>query len=201
MYSYIKGFVSERTPESIILENAGIGYQINTSLPTISSLGENEEVVKIYTYLYVREDIFTLYGFLSKEEIKMFLLLISVSGVGPKAALSIMSHATPSKFSLCVISDDAKSLTKAQGIGQKLAQRIILELKDKIKKESMEYSLGMTTSINSDVVEDKSLRDAIEALLVLGYHRENAYEAVKANYIEGIEVESLIRSSLKSLAK
>lgn len=201
MYSYIKGFVTERTNDSVIIENAGIGYNISTSLSTIASVTETEKEVKLYTYLYVREDIFALYGFLSKEEIKMFLLLISVSGVGPKAALSIMSTVTPSKFSLCVITDDPKSLTKAQGIGQKLAQRIILELKDKIKKESMENALDMKSSVNSDVPQDKAIRDAIEALLVLGYSRDKAYEAITTNYVEGIEIENLIKAALKSLAK
>lgn len=201
MYSYIKGYITETTNDSVIIENQGIGYSINTSLSTITTVCESDKEVKIYTYLYVREDIFSLYGFLTREEIKMFLLLISVSGVGPKAALAIMSTAIPSKFSLYVITDDAKSLTAAQGVGQKLAQRIILELKDKIKKESMEFSLDIKSAANTEVPKDKSIKDAVEALLVLGYSRDNAFEAIKINYTEGIDLESLIKNALKSLAR
>jgi Holliday junction DNA helicase RuvA len=201
LYSYIKGYITEKTTDSIIIENNGIGYNIYTSFSTISSVKENEKEVKLYTYLYVREDMFSLYGFLTKEEIKMFLLLISVSGVGPKAALSIMSSVTPSKFSLTVITDDVKALTKAQGVGQKLAQRIILELKDKIKKQSLDSNFDILNTSNDEMLNDKSIRDAVEALLVLGYNRESAYNAIKNNFEEGIELENLIKNSLKSLAR
>jgi Holliday junction DNA helicase RuvA len=202
LYSYINGVVTHKTNDTVVLENNGIGYNINTSLSTLSCLTDNNKQVKLYTYLYVREDIFSLYGFISQDELKMFLLLISVSGVGPKAALSIISTISPSKFSLCVITDDSKALTAAQGVGPKLAQRIILELKDKIKKTTLETDFQNSNLSDATTKGfDKPLKDAIEALLVLGYRKDSAYEAVKSNYQEGIELEALIKNSLKFLAR
>jgi len=141
LFAYIRGRLEYKNNDFLIVESNGVGYRIFTSLSTISGIGEIGQEVKVYTYLYVREDVISLYGFLTQEELNVFELLISVSGVGPKAAVSVLSAISPSRFSLAVITDDVKTLTKAQGIGKKIAQRIILELKDKIKKEQLtEYA-------------------------------------------------------------
>ena len=117
MYAYIKGTLAYKHNDSIVVEANGVGYKINTSLSTIESAGPEGSEVKVFTHLYVREDILSLYGFVSQEELGMFELLITVSGVGPKAAVSMISAISPSKFGLAVITDDAKTLTRAQGIG------------------------------------------------------------------------------------
>jgi Holliday junction DNA helicase RuvA len=142
MFAYIKGKLDYKHNEYIVVEANGVGYKINTALSTIEKIGSLGDEVKVYTHLYLREDIINLYGFGSQEELGMFELLISVSGVGPKAALSVISSVPTSKFGLAVITDDVKTLTRAQGIGNKMAQRIILELKDKIKKEQLIDTAG-----------------------------------------------------------
>jgi Holliday junction DNA helicase RuvA len=201
MFAYIKGKLDYRHGDYIVVEANGVGYKIFTALSTIESIGTAGSEVKIYTHLYVREDIMSLYGFLTQEEIGMFELLISVSGVGPKAAVSLLSSVSPSKFALAVITDDTKTLTRAQGIGNKMAQRIILELKDKIKKEQ----LSGTTVLKEDELQvnrDKSrAQEAISALMVLGYTALEASKAVAAVYSEEMDLESIIRGSLKNLVR
>ena len=134
MYYYIKGKIAKKCENSIIIDNGGIGYRIYTSANSLSTAGEQGSTATIYTHLNVREDVFDLYGFVTEEEREMFLNLISVSGVGPKAALAVLSVTTPAKLALAVITEDIKTITKAQGVGPKMAQRMILELKDKLKK-------------------------------------------------------------------
>lgn len=199
MFAYISGKLGYKHNEYIVVEANGIGYKINTALPTIQNAGSPGADVKVYTHLYVREDIMSLYGFLSKEELGMFELLIGVSGVGPKAAVSILSSISPSKFSLAVITDDIKTLTKAQGIGNKMAQRIILELKDKIKKEQL---VSVDTGISKNVPVDEEgsrISEAVSALMVLGYTPLEANKAVSSVYNEGMDLEAIIKNALKSL--
>lgn len=201
MFAYIKGKLAYKHNEYIIVEASGIGYRIYTALSTIQAVGSTGDEVQIYTHLYVREDIMSLYGFCTQEELGMFELLISVSGVGPKAAVSVISSVSPSKFGLAVITDDTKTFTKAQGIGSKIAQRIILELKDKIKKEQL-------TAINN-ASEDKlpvnnensRVQEAISALMVLGYTPLEASKAVSAVYTDGMDLEAIIKGALKGLAR
>ena len=138
MFAYIKGRIEYKQADYMIIEASGIGYKVFTSLNTIQSSGAVGDEIKAYTYLHVREDNINLYGFLTPDELKMFELLISVTGVGPKAAVSLMSYMPPSRFILAVITDDVKAMTRAPGIGKKTAQRIILELKDKLRKEQGE---------------------------------------------------------------
>jgi Holliday junction DNA helicase RuvA len=199
MYAYIKGKLAAKSNEYVIVDNGGIGYKIFTAFSTIESIGSEGDDVKLFTHHYVREDNINLFGFRSMEELSMFEMLLSVSGVGPKAAIAVLSTLSPSKFSLCVITDDAKSLTKAQGIGLKTAQRIILELRDKIKKEDI---TSITQSGSVDTPSDSSVTgEAISALMVLGYSPIEARNAVSAVYKEGTELEVLIKAALKSLVR
>lgn len=202
MYAYIKGKLDYKHNDFIIVEAGGIGYKISTSLSTIEAVGPAGSEVKIHTHLYVREDIMSLYGFMTQEELGMFELLITVSGVGPKAAISMLSAVSPSKFGLAVITDDTRTLTKAQGIGTKMAQRIILELKDKIKKEQLAAGpeMGKGQEI-APVRENSRISEAISALMVLGYTALEASRAVSAVYSEEMDLESIIKSSLKSLVR
>ena len=138
MFAYIKGILEEKENNYVVIDINGLGYKIFMSQNNIDSIGNIGEVVKAYTYVRVREDDISIYGFLTKEQLKMFELLISVSGVGAKSALVMLSCIEPSDFALAVISGNVKVLTKVPGIGNKSAQRIILELKDKLKEEQLE---------------------------------------------------------------
>lgn len=201
MFAYIKGTLEAKSNDSIIVEAGGIGYRIFTALSTINGVGQLGSQVKIYTHYYVREDIAALYGFHTMEELGLFDMLISVSGVGPKAAISMISTLSPSRFALAVVSQDTKTLSKAPGIGPKMAQRIILELKDKISKEQLTAG-GMSEDI--PVLENGSPAPAAEAvsgLMVLGYSSFEASGAVSKAYQEGMGVEELIMKALKSLSK
>lgn len=201
MFAYIKGKLEYKHNDYIVVEANGVGYKIYTSLSTIQNVDAVGSEVKIYTYLYVREDIMSLYGFSTQEELGMFELLLGVSGVGPKAAISVASSMSPSKFGLAVITDDYKSLTKAQGVGNKMAQRIILELKDKIKKMDL-VSTPSSDDETGNVGEDNSrFSEAISALIVLGYTASEASKAVVSVYKEDMDIEAVIKNALKSLAR
>ena len=202
MYAYIKGILAHKNNDYIVVEANGVGYKISTSLSTIESAGQNGSEIKVFTHLYVREDIMSLYGFASQEELGMFELLITVSGVGPKAAISMISAISPSKFGLAVITDDAKTLTRAQGIGNKMAQRIILELKDKIKKEQLAAVSGSPKEQSvPDARGSSKASEAVSALMVLGYTAVEASRAVSAVYSDDMDLETVIRSSLKNLVR
>lgn len=201
MYAYIRGKLEYKHNEYVVIEANGVGYKISTALSTIGNIGSIGEEVKVYTHLYVREDIMSLYGFSTQEELGMFELLISVSGVGPKAAISILSSTSPSKFSLAVITDDIKTLTKAQGIGNKMAQRIILELKDKINKEQLTPDFNDKLEKASLDKDSSRVSEAISALMVLGYTSAEASKAVSAVYSEEMDLETIIKNALKGLAR
>jgi Holliday junction DNA helicase RuvA len=201
MFAYIKGTLEDKASGSIIVEAGGIGYRIFTALSTINSVGQIGAQVKIYTHYYVREDLAVLYGFHTEEELGMFEMLISVSGIGPKAAISLISTLSPSKFALAVVSQDTKSLTKAQGVGAKVAQRIILELKDKISKEQLTDNTFGCSTINGQNEGDCALTEAVSALMVLGYNSFEASKSVNNVYTEGMSVEEIITKALKSLSK
>ena len=167
---------------------------IYTSLNSMQNTGEIGKKITIYTYLHVREDVMDLFGFTTIEEKNMFMHLISVSGVGPKAALSILSVTTPAKFALAVITNDVKTITKASGVGPKMAQRVILELKDKMKTDELEIDL----EDESDDIRSDNRSEAISALVVLGYSSNDAQKAVKG--IDGtLSVEEIIQKALAGL--
>lgn len=201
MYAYIKGKLEARGGDCLIIEAGGVGYKIFTSLSTLEIAGQQGNEFKAYTHLYVREDIMSLYGFATQEELGMFELLLTVSGVGPKAALSLLSAVSPSKFGLAVITDDTKTLTRAQGIGAKMAQRIILELKDKIKKQQLALNTGAGYETASVSAESSRLSEAVSALMVLGYTPAEASRAVAAVYSDDLDLETIIKNSLKGLIR
>lgn len=201
MYAYIKGKLEARGGDYIIIEAGGVGYKIFTSLSTLEAAGQQGNEFRAYTHLYVREDIMSLYGFATQEELGMFELLLTVSGVGPKAALSLLSAVTPSKFGLAVITDDTKTLTRAQGIGAKMAQRIILELKDKIKKQQLALNTGAGFAASPVSAETSRLSEAVSALMVLGYTPAEASRAVAAVYSDDLDLETIIKNSLKGLIR
>lgn len=197
MYEYIKGIYQGLNKDYVILENSGIGYRIYTSGSTMSNLPKIGENLKLYTEQIVREDFIGLYGFLTLEELSMFKLLLTVSGVGAKASLSLLSISTPGNLSNAIYSADETIIIRAPGIGKKMAARIILELKDKVSVlESDEDSNGETLlGISSSMKEE-----ALEALMSLGYSKSEAQGALKKN-ASGDSVEDIIKSSLKSLIK
>lgn len=201
MFAYIKGMLDYKGTDSIVVEANGVGYRIYTPFSTLEKIGQVGATVKVFTHLHVREDAMTIYGFLTQEELEMFELLISVSGVGPKAALSLISTVSPSRFGLAVITGDANTIVKAQGIGKKIAQRIILELKDKIKKEQLE-SFDSDTDTSSIPAEGDSARsEAVSALMVLGYNHAEARKAVSSVYSEEMDVELIIKKALQVISK
>lgn len=201
MFAYIKGTIEAKNNGSVIVEAGGIGYRIYTALSTINNIGQIGTVVKVYTHYYVREDIVALYGFYTIEELGMFDMLLTVSGVGPKAAISMISALSPSRFALAVVTQDTKSLTKAQGIGSKMAQRIILELKDKISKEQLTANNLGSNDINAEIGSDSALSEAVSALMVLGYSSFEASNSVSSAYLEGMGVEEIIMKALKAISK
>jgi len=194
MYYFIKGKYVTRGDNFAVIENGGIGYKIFTSAYAIEALTKAVGEVTVFTHLYVREDMLDLYGFPTNEELKMFLNLLTVSGVGPKAALAIMSVASPERFALAVITNDVKTITKATGVGPKLAQRVILELKDKVKT---------TEAISAEEIPDEVFGDAhaeaVSALVVLGYSPQEAKKAVTP--LKAESVEELVKEGLKRLMK
>ena len=194
MYYYIKGTLVQKSDNYIVVDANGVGYMIYTSLNSMQNTGEIGKKITIYTYLHVREDVMDLFGFTTIEEKNMFMHLISVSGVGPKAALSILSVTTPAKFALAVITNDFKTITKASGVGPKMAQRVILELKDKMKTDELEIDL----EDESDDILSDNRSEAISALVVLGYSSNDAQKAVKG--IDGtLSVEEIIKKALAGL--
>lgn len=196
LYS-VKGVLAHLEPNLAVVECGGVGYAVRTTSVTMGSLPAVGELVKLYTYLYLREDLIELFGFSTLDELNCFKMLISVSGVGPKAALSILSDVTPEQFAVCVASGDGKMFTQSKGIGLKTAQRIVLELRDKISNEQLEA--GVTSSQTQSRVGSGNLSEAISALVVLGYPQAQAARAVSA--LDGnLPVEELIKSALKSLA-
>ena len=196
MISYIKGNLESKNIDSVVIDVGGIGYKIYMSANSINKIGEIGNVVKIHTYMRVREDDISLYGFCTNEELKMFEQLLGVSGVGAKSALSILANISPSSFALAIISEDVNSLKSLPGIGAKSAQRMILELKDKLKsQDAIETEF---VPIKCAVKSDKA-KDAIEALQVLGYARKDIEQVISKIDINELTVEEIIKQGLKFL--
>ena len=203
MLAYVKGILEIKTKGYIVVEAGGLGYKIFMPESTIASVGDIGDNVRIYTFMRVREDDVSLYGFLTNEELRMFELLLSVGGIGAKGALGILSNITPSQFALAVISNDVAILKKVPGIGPKTAQWAILELKDKLKKEQ-EISLAEgeeASSIEKAIKEDEKVSEAISALQVLGYSKREIVEALQNVELTSLSVEDIIRKGLTNLAK
>ena len=199
MFYYISGKVAVIEPGMVVIDAGGVGYAINTSYTSARSVKTGEQAT-FYTYLHVREGIFELYGFVRREELSCFKQLIAISGVGPKAALAILSAVTPEKLALCVISGDEKALTAAPGIGKKLAQRILLEMKDKMSKDQLEAASGPTgVAMPTFTAPGGAMEDALAALAVLGYPRAVAVNALQGVDTSGLATDEIVRAALKRL--
>ncbi|MEG0779922.1 MAG: Holliday junction branch migration protein RuvA [Oscillospiraceae bacterium] len=197
MFYYVNGTVAELLPSLAVIDCGGVGYACATTNHTLSALRRGERA-KLYTYLHVREDIFDLYGFATPNELSSFKLLISVSGVGPKAALAMLSAATPEALALAIVTGDEKALTVAPGIGKKIAQRIILELKDKLQKEQLSGGLTLPTG-KTDM--GGKVTEAAAALAVLGYTPQDVAIALKGIDTTALSLEEIVRQSLKQMVK
>lgn len=201
MYYYLNGTVAHIGPYLVVIDCGGVGYACRTTNHTISKLNVGK-VFKLYTHLYVREEIFELYGFASESELGCFRMLIGVSGVGPKAALAILSSNTPEGLALAIVSGNEKALTSAPGIGKKIAQRIILELKDKLAKGQTVSGSGESVAGPAvTIIPQNKLSEASAALAVLGYSQAEINVALKGIDIEGQSLEQVIRLALKNMVK
>ncbi len=196
MFYYIKGKVTYKTYNFMVIDVGGVGYKIYSSMTTLEKASLNDEFL-VYTYTHIREDIFDIYGFSSVEELNTFQMLISVSGVGPRGALSIVSYMPTDKFALAVIHSDIKAITAAPGIGKKIAERIVLELKDKISKELNLSGKEMELAASSSTGD---FDEAVNALMVLGYSALEAKGAVIAVKDSCSTVEDIIKKALAVLA-
>ncbi len=196
MISYIKGTLEAKNLDNVIIDVGGIGYKIFMSVKSMNTLGDMGKEVKIYTYMRVREDDISLYGFCTNEELKMFEQLLGVSGVGAKLALSILSNISPSSFALAIITDDINTIKSLPGIGAKSAQRIILELKDKMKTQDAIETEFIPTKIE---IKDDKTKDAIDALQVLGYAKKDIDSVISHIDVTGLSVEDIIKQGLKHL--
>ena len=199
MLAYIKGTLEMKTKNFIVIDVGGLGYKVFVPETTINSLGEIGENIKVHTYYRVREDDISIYGFRTAEELRTFELLLSVSGVGAKSALTMLSCIEPSEFAIAVISNNVKLLTQIPGIGTKSAQRIILELKDKLKAEQDEEQFEQSKLKSAKINE--TVQEAISGLMVLGYSRKDIEKAFEHLAVESSSVEDLIKNGLILLAK
>lgn len=202
MYAYLKGTLEEITEDSIVIEVAGIGYNVKVSTTTAELLPGIGSEVKIYTYTLVREDTFSLYGFLTRDDLEIFKKLITVNGIGPKGGLAILSVMNADTLRFAIMAGDAKSIAKAPGVGNKTAERVILDLRDKISLEDTLRGIGEPPEapggLSGGNADNVMKREAIEALVALGYSASDATSAVKKVEItEDTTVESILKAALK----
>ena len=200
MLYHVEGTVTDIEANLVVVDCHGVGFALNASLNTIAAVRVGEQS-KLYLYESVREDAFDLFGFASKEEKRCFEMLIAISGVGPKAAISILSANTPTSLALAVLNDDIKALSNAPGIGKKIAQRIILELKDKISKEAGGLDLGGSVSAPAaaPAADNPARQDAIAALAVLGYSMPEINRAIQSIPIDGLSTEQIVKAVLRQM--
>ena len=207
MFYYISGKLAMATPSFAVIDAGGVGYKLTISENTYNSLPPrhtvDSPVAKLFTYMAVREDGIELFGFASETELSSFKMLLSVSGVGPKAAISILSLLTPERFALAVCTEDRKTISRAVGIGPKTAARIILELKDKLLKETdlSEAANASIESVAAPKTNSGKLSEAQDALMVLGYSRSEALAALKNIDTQADDLETIIKKALKQLMK
>jgi len=201
MYYYLSGTVAHVEPYLAVIDCGGVGYACRTTTYTLSQIKKGD-TAKLFTYLSVREDAMDLYGFASQEELKLFRQLISVSGVGPKAALGILSSTSPANLAMSIITGDEKALTAAQGVGKKIAQRVILELKDKLAKGQAISASGENISVPAmTIIPQNKLSEASAALAVLGYSQAEINVALKGIDMDTLPLEQIIRLALKNMLK
>ncbi|MCR5186925.1 MAG: Holliday junction branch migration protein RuvA [Clostridia bacterium] len=205
MIAYVKGELVQKQIGYVVIDVGGLGYKIFMSEPSIDEIGNIGDTVKVHTYYKVSEDDISLFGFNSQEELRMFELLISVSGIGAKTAIAMLACIEPSQFAIAVISDDIDTLKKIPGVGPKSAQRIVLELKDKMKKEQQITELTNATSeqkskVKKIIVTDSKVQEAIDALQVLGYTRKDVEKALERINTAELTVEDIIKQALRELS-
>lgn len=200
MFYYVNGTVAHIAPYLAVIDCGGVGYACRTTNVTLGALTVGKPG-KLYTYLNVREDAMELYGFATEEELKCFELLIGVSGVGPKAALSILSSAPPERLAMSIITGDEKALTAAPGVGKKIAQRIILELKDKLAKGQLNTGGGEAFAGGVTIIPENKASEASAALAVLGYSQSEIAVALKGIDLEALSLENVIKQALKKMVK
>jgi len=200
VFYYLNGLVAHVEPYLAVLDCGGVGYACRTTSYTLSALKQGEKA-RLYTHLNVREDAMELYGFATQEELNLFRQLISVSGVGPKAALSILSASTPANLALSIITGDEKALTCAQGIGKKIAQRVILELKDKLAKGQTVGPGESYGGTGVTIIPENKLSEASAALAVLGYSQAEINGALKGVDMDALTLEQIIKAALKKMMK
>lgn len=199
MFAYIKGSLEMKLNDSVVVETNGVGYKIYMAQNAIEKAGNLGEIVKIHTYYHVREDNISLYGFLTSEELRTFELLISVSGIGAKSALTILANIEPHNFALAIITNDEVRLTKIPGLGKKSAQRLILELRDKMKKLELEEVVGEEEVSKTQINEN--IQEAISALQVLGYNKKEIEKAFEKEDMSSLGIEDIIRKGLAILSR
>ncbi|MEE1027339.1 MAG: Holliday junction branch migration protein RuvA [Agathobacter sp.] len=203
MYSYIKGELAEVNTDHIVVETGGIGYMVYVPAQSLEYLPSIGDDIKIYTYLYIREDAMILYGFLTKDDLEVFKLLITVSGIGPKGGLSILSTLSSDDLRFAILSGDSKAISKAPGIGSKTAQRVIIDLKDKMSlEEAFEKKIENTeNSLKIPEGHNAVKNDAVLALNALGYSSTESLKAVsKVEITEGMDVEEVLKLALKHMS-
>ena len=199
MIAFVSGILEMKLNGYIVIDVGGLGYKVFMSEAAIDSLGELGDKVKVYTHHHVREDDISLYGFLTMEELNMFEMLISVSGVGAKSALSILANVEPSSFALAVISNDTSKLVKIPGVGAKTAARIVLELKDKLKNQ--DFVDKKQSTVKKVNIENEDLNEAISALQVLGYNKKDIEKVFEKIDLDNLSLEEMIKQGLKYLSR
>ena len=205
MIAYVKGELVQKQIGYVVIDVGGLGYKVFMSEPSIDEIGNIGDTVKVHTYYRVSEDDISLFGFNSQEELRMFELLISVSGIGAKTAIAMLACIEPSQFAIAVISDDIDTLKKIPGVGPKSAQRIVLELKDKMKKEQQiaeltNASLEQKSKVKKIIVADSKVQEATDALQVLGYTKKDVEKALEQLELADLSVEDIIKKALRELS-
>lgn len=197
MLAYIKGSLEMKFDNYVVIDVGGLGYKVFMPEKWIEELGNIGDIVKVHTHYHVREDDISIYGFRSNDELKMFELLIGVSGIGAKSAINMLSNITPSSFALAVITNDTSKLVKIPGVGAKSAARIVLELKDKLK--TIEATKQNNEEIKTAIIDDNKVTEAISALQVLGYNRKEIEKALEKMDTDTLSLEDIIRKGLAIL--
>lgn len=200
MFYYVNGTVAHIGPYLAVIDCGGVGYACKTTNYTLSYLTRGEQA-KLYTYLHVREELFELYGFSTEKELHCFQMLLGVSGVGPKAALAILSSVTPEGLATAIVTENEKALTGAPGVGKRIAQRIILELKDKLSKGQLSEGAGEAFKDVSPILPEDKGGEAAAALAVLGYGPAEISQALKGIPLEELSLEAVIKQALKKMVK
>lgn len=204
MLAYIKGELANKSRGYVVIDVGGLGYKVFMSELSMENIGNIGDVVKVYTYYRVMEDDISIFGFNTNEELRLFELLISVSGVGAKTAITMLGTIKPEEFAIAIISNDINTLKKLPGIGVKTAQRIVLELKDKLKKEKqieeLSTAIEKSTLVKNKIEKDKKIEEVFDALQVLGYNSKDIEKAME-RIDNSLSLEEIIRAGIKELSK